>query len=342
MSLLARALHAAVTARALELGFDRVAIGAAGRAEHADAFEAWLDAGRAGTMDYLARTRQDRVDPERLLPGCRSVVAVAMVYARQEDDGPAWASVARYARGRDYHDVMRPRLQALARSIECAAGPAARTRVAVDTSAVLERDLAARAGLGFIGKNTNLLAPGLGSHFFIGIVLTTVDMVHDEVVPDRCGSCTACLAACPTQAFEAPYVLDARRCISYLTIEHRGDVDETLRPALADWLFGCDVCQDVCPWNRKAAASREQAFAPSASLPPLEALLALDEPRFREFFRATPLWRARRAGLLRNAALLLGARRAETARPALTRALGDASERVRNAAAWALDRLGVT
>ena len=342
MSLLARALHATVIARALELGFDRVAIGPAGRAEHADAFEAWLDAGRAGTMDYLARTRQDRVDPGRLLSGCRSVVAVAMVYARQEDDGPAWASVARYARGRDYHDVMRPRLQALARSIERAAGPDARTRVAVDTSAVLERDLAARAGLGFIGKNTNLLAPGLGSHFFIGIVLTTVDMVHDEVVPDRCGSCTACLAACPTQAFEAPYVLDARRCISYLTIEHRGDVDETLRPALADWLFGCDVCQDVCPWNRKAAASREQAFAPSASLPPPEALLALDEPGFRELFRATPLSRARRSGLLRNAALLLGARRAETARPVLTRALGDASERVRNAAAWALDRLGAS
>jgi epoxyqueuosine reductase len=337
--LLARALHATVTARALELGFDRVAVGPAGRADHAAAFEAWLDAGHAGTMDYLARTRAERVDPDRLLPGCRSVVAVALVYARRDDDGASWAPVARYARGRDYHDVMRPRLQELARSIERAAGPDVTTRVAVDTSAVLERDLAARAGLGAVGKNTNLLAPGLGSHFFIGIVLTTADMTHDAPLDDRCGSCTACLDACPTQAFVGPYVLDARRCISYLTIEHRGDVDESLRPALGDWLFGCDVCQDVCPWNRKAAASREPAFAPDESLPDPEALLALDEPAFRARFRRTPLWRARRDGLLRNAALLLGARRETAARPALTRALDDVSRHVRNAATWALAKL---
>jgi epoxyqueuosine reductase len=339
MTLVSRALHETVKARALELGFDRVAIGPAGRVDHADAFDAWLDAGHAGTMDYLARTRDDRADPERLLPGCRSVVAVALVYARREDDGPDWAPVARYARGRDYHDVMRPRLHELALAIESAAGAGTRTRAAVDTSAVLERDLAARAGLGFIGKNTNLLGPGIGSHFFIGIVLTTADMAFDSAVEDRCGTCTACLDACPTAAFVAPYVLDARRCISYLTIEHHGDVDLALRPALGDWLFGCDVCQDVCPWNRKAAASRERAFAPSESLPPPEALLALDETEFRRRFRATPLWRTRRAGLLRNAALLLGARRVASARPPLTRALDDASERVRHAAAWALARL---
>lgn len=339
MTLLSRALHDTVIARALELGFDRAAIGPAGRADHADAFDAWLGAGHAGTMDYLARTRDDRVDPARLLPGCRSVVAVALVYARREDDGPDWAPVARYARGHDYHDVMRPRLRELALAIERAAGAGTRTRVAVDTSAVLERDLAARAGLGFTGKNTNLLAPGIGSHFFIGIVLTTADMAADPAVEDRCGTCTACLDACPTAAFVAPYVLDARRCISYLTIEHRGDVDEALRPALRDWLFGCDVCQDVCPWNRKAAASREPAFAPRESLPSAEALLALDEPEFRRRFRATPLWRTRRGGLLRNAALLLGARRAASARPSLTRALRDSSEVVRQAAAWALARI---
>jgi epoxyqueuosine reductase len=339
MSLRSRVLHDTVKARALELGFDRAAIGPAAPAEHARAFDAWLAAGHAGTMDYLARTRDDRVDPGRLLPGCRSVVAVALVYARREDDGPAWAPVARYARGRDYHDVMRPRLRELALTIERAVGEGTRTRVAVDTSAVLERDLAARAGLGFTGKNTNLLAPGLGSHFFIGIVLTTADLGSDPTVPDRCGTCTACLDACPTAAFVAPYVLDARRCISYLTIEHRGDVDEVLRPALADWLFGCDVCQDVCPWNRRAAVSREAAFAPDAALPAAESLLALDESAFRLRFRATPLWRARRGGLLRNAALLLGARRVASARPALTRALDDVSETVRQAAAWALARL---
>jgi epoxyqueuosine reductase len=333
-----RLLHDTVKARALELGFDRVAIGPAGPPEHAAAFERWLEAGHAGTMDYLARTREDRVDPERLLAGCRSVVAVALSYGGGGDDGD-WAPVARYARGRDYHDVMRPRLQALGRAIEEAAGSGVRTRASVDTSAVLERDLAAQAGLGWIGKNTNLLAPGLGSCFFIGIVLTTAEMDADERVADRCGTCTACLDACPTRAFVEPYVLDARRCISYLTIEHRGDIDEPLRPALTDWLFGCDVCQDVCPWNRKTESAREAALAPGEPLGAIDALLALDEAGFRTRFRATALWRAKRSGVLRNAALFLGARRESRARPALSRALDDPSAVVRAAAAWALARL---
>jgi epoxyqueuosine reductase len=331
-------LHDIVKARALELGFDRVAIGPAGRPEHAGAFTRWLEAGHAGSMAYLARTQPERLDPERLLPGCRSVVAVALVYASGEDDGD-WAPVARYARGRDYHDVMRPRLRELGRAIEQAAGSGVRTRAAVDTSAVLERDLAAGAGLGWIGKNTNLLAPGLGSYFFIGIVLTTAEIAADERVSDHCGSCRACLDACPTDAFVAPYVLDARRCISYLTIEHRGDVDEALRPALGDWLFGCDVCQEVCPWTRKARVARDASFVPSEPLGALDELLALDEGEFRRRFRATALWRARRSGLLRNAALVLGVRAEARARPALTRALDDASEPVRHAAAWALARL---
>ena len=338
MTLRARVLHDLITARALGLGFDRVAIGRATPPEHAREFTRWLAAGHAGTMTYLARTRDERVDPQRLLPGCRSVVAVALAYGDAESDGD-WATVARYARGRDYHDVMRPRLRELCRAIEEAAGPSVRTRAAVDTSAVLERDLAARAGLGWIGKNTNLLAPGLGSYFFIGIVLTTADMMEDERVADRCGRCRACLDACPTEAFVAPYVLDARRCISYLTIEHRGDIDEALRPALRDWLFGCDVCQEVCPWTRTSQASRDPAFTPSEPLGTLEDLLSLDETEFRRRFRATALWRARRTGLLRNAALVLGARGEPAARPALFRALQDASEHVRSAAAWALRRL---
>jgi epoxyqueuosine reductase len=247
--------------------------------------------------------------------------------------------VARYARGLDYHDLLRPRLQALAGWLREAGGPEVATRVAVDTSAVLERDLAARAGLGWIGKNTNLIAPGAGSYFFIGCVLTTAGLVPDGPVADHCGTCTACLQACPTSAFVGPWVLDARRCLSYLTIEHRGDVADPLKPAMTDWLFGCDVCQEVCPWNRKVPPAREPALAPGGPLPPPESLLELDEAAFRTRFRGSAMRRARRAGLARNTALLLGNRGDRAAAPALRRALDDPDEGVRRAAAWALDRL---
>ncbi len=338
MTLLGLALSEAAKGRALELGFDRVAIGPAGPPEHGRAFERWLEAGYAGTMDYLARGRADRLDPERLLPGCRSMIAVALAYAHGGDD-ESWGPVARYARGRDYHDVMLPRLGQLADFLADAAGPDARCRAAVDTSAVLERDLAARAGLGWIGKNTNLLTPSLGSWFFIGIVLTTAELEPDERQPDRCGTCTACLDACPTRAFRAPYVLDARRCISYLTIEHRGDIAEDLREGIGEWVFGCDVCQDVCPWNGKAGPAREPALAPSGPFGPLEALLDLDGDGFRARFRGSAISRAKRAGLLRNAAIVLGNRGDARAVPALRRALDDEDATVRHAAAWAVERL---
>ena len=338
MTLVGLALTGAVKARARELGFDRVAIGPAGPPEHGPAFERWLEAGHAATMDYLARGREDRLDPERLLPGCRSVVAVALVYARDDPDG-SWQGVARYARGRDYHDLMRPRLVELAESIRQAAGGDVRCRAAVDTSALLERDLAARAGLGWIGKNTNLLDPSIGSYFFIGVVLTTAALEWDGPLPDRCGTCTACLDACPTQAFTGPYVLDARRCLAYLTIEHRGDIPAEYREAIGEWVFGCDVCQEVCPWNRKAAPAREPELTPMAPFPRLTALLDLDRDRFRARFRGTALTRAKRAGLLRNAAIVLGNRRDRNAVPALRRALGDEDAGVARAAAWALERI---
>jgi epoxyqueuosine reductase len=338
VTLAALALTQAVKARALEVGFDRVAVGPAGPAEHAARFDAWLDAGYAGGMDYLARTRVERGDPERLLPGCRSVVALALAYGPREDD-PSWRAVSRYARGRDYHDLMRPRLAAVVDYLREAGGPATASRAAVDTSAVLERDLAARAGLGWIGKNTNLIAVGGGSYFFIGTVLTTAALVADGPAADHCGTCTACLDACPTQAFVGPWVLDARRCLAYLTIEHRGDVADEWKPEMRDWLFGCDVCQEVCPWNRKAPPAREPALAPSAPLPPLEALLEMDEAAFRARFRGSAMSRARRAGLARNAALLLGNRGDRAAEPALRRALDDPDPGVRSAAAWALARL---
>jgi epoxyqueuosine reductase len=337
MRLVARALTQAVKARAVALGFDRVAVGPAG-VEHGAALERWLDQGYAAGMAYMERTRADRLDPGRLLAGVRSSVAVALLYDHREPPAdPGLRAVARYARGRDYHDVIRPRLAELARFIDEAAG--ARSRAAVDTSAVLERDLAARAGLGWIGKNTNLLTTELGSYFFIGVVLTTAELEADDPRPDRCGTCTACLDACPTAAFPAPYVLDAGRCISYLTIEHRGSIGETLRPALREWVFGCDVCQEVCPWNRKAPAATEPAFAPAVVVGEPEALLGLDDDEFRARFRGTALWRARRAGLLRNAALALGSRGDPAAAAALRRATGDHDAVVAEAAAWALERL---
>jgi epoxyqueuosine reductase len=291
-------------------------------------------------MDYLERTRRERVDPPRLLPGARAAVAVALSYHTSSDDesAPGRMRVARYAAGSDYHEVMRPRLEALARFIESAGGVGVRSRAAVDTSAVLERDLAARAGLGWFGKNTNLLTPSLGSWFFIGVVLTTAEPAFDDAVADRCGTCMACLDACPTGAFRAPYALDARRCIAYLTIEHRGDIDEALRPLIGEWGFGCDVCQDVCPWNRKAATTREPSFVPP-NVPAPETLLALDDAAFRERFRHTALWRARRSGLRRNAAIVLGNRGDTAAVPALRAAMADDDPVVRAAAEWALSRL---
>ena len=341
MTLIALALADAVKAEAERLGFDAVAIGPAAPPRHGPAFERWLDEGFAGSMDYLERTRGDRLDPSRLLPGARAVVAVALSYntPSQEDEPSAGGlRVARYAGGTDYHDVIRPRLLALARFLESAAGAGTRSRAAIDTSAVLERDLAARAGLGWFGKNTNLLSPTLGSWFFIGIVLTTAEPAFDDEVADRCGTCTACLEACPTAAFTAPYTLDARRCISYLTIEHRGEIEAALRPLIGDWGFGCDVCQDVCPWNRKAAPSREPALTPTDAPRP-QTLLGLDDRAFRERFRRTALWRARRSGMLRNAAIVLGNRGDATAAPALRAAVADGDPVVRDAAAWALSRL---
>ena len=301
------ALTEAVRARARAEGFERVAIGPATPPAHGDALRRWVAAGHAGTMGYMERRLAERLDPGRVLPGAHSVVTVALNYHRPDGEGDAsWAPVARYARGRDYHDVMAPRLRSIEKLLAEHAG--ARSRAYVDTGPVLERDLAARAGLGWIGKNTMLLHPELGSWFFIGAVLTTAELDHGEPLPDRCGSCRACLDACPTGAFPEPYVLDSRRCISYLTIEHRGEIDPALEPLMGDWQFGCDRCQEVCPWNRRAPVSGEPAFAPDAPYPGAEAVATMDDDAFRRRFAGTPLLRPRAAGMRRNAAIALANR----------------------------------
>ncbi len=340
MDLASRALTEAVKAKALELGFDRVAIGPADPPEHGSAFDAWLAAGYAGTMEYLARGRAKRLDLDRVLPGVRSVIALALNYYQGvSPEAPGWAPVARYAWGPDYHDVMIPRLERLMAFLREARGPEARGKIYVDTGPVLERDLAARAGLGWIGKNTNLLHPTLGSFFFIGVILTTVELDFDSPLPDRCGTCRACLDACPTQAFVAPYVLDARRCIAYLTIENKGSIPEELREGMGEWAFGCDLCQTVCPWNLKAPETHEPTLRPSGPLSELSELLELDDIGFRQRFAGTPLTRPKRRGFLRNVAVALGNRRDPSAVPALSRALADPEPLVRQHASWALGQI---
>ncbi len=294
MTLAATTLTDSVKALALDLGFDLVTTGPATPPPHGPALRRWLEAGHAGTMGYLERRVEERLDPARVLPGARSVLCVALNYYQGEAPDPSWRPVARYAWGRDYHDVIGPRLERLAAHLAEAAG--ARSRGYVDTGPVLERDLAARAGLGWIGKNTMLLHPRLGSWFFIGVLLTTAELAHDEPLADRCGTCRACLDACPTGAFVAPYVLDARRCMSYLTIEHRGDIPHDARAGMAGWQFGCDICQDVCPWNRKAPTTREAAFEPPAPFPGAAAVSAMDDDALRRRFAGTPLLRAQAFG----------------------------------------------
>jgi epoxyqueuosine reductase len=304
MELRAMTLTQSVKTRAIELGFDRVAVGPADPPPHGAAFRRWIEAGHAASMAYMERRAEERLNPQRVLPGARSVVSVALNYYQGEPPpDPSWAPVARYAWGRDYHDVMTPRLAGISRHLEEAGG--ARSRAYVDTGPVLERDLAAQAGLGWIGKNTMLLHPTLGSWFFIGVVLTDAELIHDAPLPDRCGSCSACLDACPTGAFPAPYTLDARRCISYLTIEHRGEIAPDLAGAVAPWQFGCDVCQQVCPWNGKAPRTREASFLPSEPYPGAVAVVGMDDAAFGRRFRSTGLMRTKASGLRRNAALAL-------------------------------------
>ncbi|MFO0867915.1 MAG: tRNA epoxyqueuosine(34) reductase QueG [Pirellulales bacterium] len=302
---------------------------------------AWLTAGYAGQMHYLETRREAYAHPQSVLAGVRSLLMLGWNYATAAPEPlrPGQGRISRYAWGdADYHEFLRPKLHHLADLLRTWS-PGANVRGVVDTAPLLERDFAQLAGLGWVGKHTLLLNRQLGSWFFLAALLTDVELDADPPwETDHCGSCRACLDACPTQAFPAPYVLDASRCISYLTIELREPVPESLRAGLGDWLFGCDVCQDVCPWNRRAPRTTEAAFQPQPDRNPLDlvSLLDWDEAQFRAAFRETPLWRARRRGLLRNAAYVLGNQRPVEALPALIRRLDDEEPLVRGAVAWAL------
>ncbi len=331
---------------ARRLGFDLVGISPVGDPSHAGSFAEWLRRGLHGEMAYMERTAGKRMHPGELLPWARSVVSVAMGYAtphpREETPGDLRGWISRYAWGDDYHDALRRRLEALLASVQAMA-PGARGRAYVDAGPVLERDAAARAGLGWIGKNTLLLHPERGSWFFLGELFLDRELEYDRPMRDRCGRCDLCLKACPTNAFVGPYILDARRCISYLTIELKGPIPRDLRPLVGTHIFGCDLCQDVCPYNAKnKATTAEPAFQPRAGLraPELIPLLALTEGDFRRRFAGSPITRAKRRGLLRNVCVALGNLKDPRAVPALARALREDPEPlVRAHAAWALGRI---
>jgi epoxyqueuosine reductase len=296
-------------------------------------------------MRYLGDRQPAYEHPRHVLDGVRSLLVLAMPYqtANRIAPQPGQGRVSRYAWGGDYHEIIWHRLDRLADWLKREV-PGCNVRGVVDTAPLLEREFAQLAGLGWIGKNTLLLNKELGSWFFLAALLTDLELKPDEpFTADHCGTCTACLDACPTDAFVAPYVLDARRCISYLTIELRGAIPNDLRDGVGDWLFGCDVCQDVCPWNSRehnAAHSDEPAFQPAEGMNPIDlaALFDLDDAAFRARFRNTPLWRAKRRGLLRNAAIVLGNHPHEPALPALIRGLNDTEPLVRATSAWALSR----
>jgi epoxyqueuosine reductase len=336
-----------IKSRAATLGFSHCGVCAPVAPTRLAKLDEWLAAGFGGQMHYIADRRDAYADPNRVLEGVKSLVMLGMQYSTVEPTTPTATQgrVARYAWGNvDYHDVIREKLHELADDMRELV-PGALTRGVVDTAPLLEREFAQLAGLGWVGKNTLLLSKHAGSYFFLAALLTDVELEFDMPhFADHCGTCTACLDACPTQAFPEPYMLDATRCISYLTIELQDTIPVELRPGMGDWVFGCDVCQEVCPWNRSAPLATEELFSPHAEFNPIEllGLFELDDDAFRRRFRHTPLWRSHRRGLLRNAAIALGNGRDPQAIPALARGLSDNEPQVRGAAAWALGQFQLT
>jgi epoxyqueuosine reductase len=336
-------IESLIKAQALGLGFDLVGITRTGPAETADAFAQWLAAGRSGSMHYLEKYADVRRDSRRPFEGAVSAIVVGLDYGGASPSGP----VARYARGDDYHDVMWRRLDALQAWIEQHVGYAISARGYVDTGPLLERDLARRAGLGWFGKNTNLINPGLGSFFFIGALLVNIELNPDAPFEvDRCGSCTRCLDACPTNAFVGPRELDATRCISYLTIELRDEIPVSLREAMGDLIYGCDICQEVCPWNVKFARdAKEDAFRPRQAVDAKDArelardLLAMSPDEYIAAFKGSPMKRAKLRGLKRNAAVALGNVGTDEDVPILAATAIDGEPLARPHAAWALEQI---
>ncbi|MGN6554540.1 MAG: tRNA epoxyqueuosine(34) reductase QueG [Verrucomicrobiota bacterium] len=333
---------------ALELGFDDCRFTTAHRPEHARQFQDWLAEKQHGEMAWLERNAHKRVNPEEVLPGAKSIICLAVSYS-SDSENPELPSeptarqgiMARYARYPDYHDLLAEPLKRVTQLINELGGPEARSLWYVDTGPLLERDLAQRAGLGFVGKHTNLISRKLGNWIFLCEIITTVELEADASERNRCGSCTRCLSACPTAAITAPFQLDARKCISYLTIELKGSIPVELRPLIGNRIYGCDDCLAACPWNKFAVAGRllKSHARTDLGAPELIELLSLDAVEFKQRFRGMPMLRTKRRGILRNVCVALGNVGDETALAALERATLDSEPLIVEHARWAIDQI---
>ena len=351
-------MKAAVSRRALELGFDACRFTPADPPQSAPHFQHWLAERHHGEMDYLQRNAHKRIDPQKVLPGAKTIICLAASYASIPDSEPRASRstqpgnagvdpgtskgvIARYARFTDYHTTLGERLQTLSGFINGLGAANARSLWYVDTGPLLERDHAQRAGLGFIGKHTNLISRQIGNWILLGEIITTIEFEPDPPEKNRCGTCARCLDACPTRAITGPFQLDARLCISYLTIELKGSIPIELRPAIGNRIYGCDDCLAVCPWNRFAREGRlmKQHARKDLEQPDLVELLSLDEGGFKKRFAGTPILRAKRRGLLRNVCVALGNVGDATTLPALERATRDAEPLVAEHAHWAAEQI---
>ncbi|HEX5807254.1 MAG TPA: tRNA epoxyqueuosine(34) reductase QueG [Anaerolineales bacterium] len=342
-------LKATIKEKARQLGFVLAGVTTPDPPPHYSTFEHWLAQGNHGTMDYLAsdRSRTRRADPRQILPECRSILVLATPYSppvRKGEGSGERAEIASYALGNDYHDVLPARMQELVQFIEGQVGHPIANRWYTDTGPILERDLAQRAGIGWIGKNTCLIHPKKGSYFLLSEILLDLELEPDEpFVTDHCGTCTRCIQACPTDCILPNRTIDARRCISYLTIELKDDMPAELRDKTGDWIFGCDICQDVCPWNRFAVQG-DPAFEadPSSALrtaPSLTEELSLTPQAFNQRFKGSPIKRAKRRGYLRNVAVALGNIGDMHALPVLQNAINDEEPMIREHAQWAIEQI---
>ena len=330
---------------AKDLGFPLVGVTTPDPPPHFDFFQGWLEKGYQASMDWIGtdRSLERRADPRAILPECRSILVLGTPYPAPRGNVRG-GNIAAYALNQDYHDVLGKRLQALVDAIEEWAGEPVPNRWYTDTGPVLEKELAMRAGLGWIGKNTTLINKEYGSYLFLAEILLGIDLVADKpILENYCGDCTSCLVTCPTGALPEPYTLDANRCISYLTIEHREEIPEGLRPKMGDWIFGCDICQIICPWNKPGQEAPDilEEFQPRIDLLKVDPVgeMELTQEEFNTRFKGSPLKRIKYWGYLRNIAIALGNRGEEDALPVLEKALDAEEPLVREAAAWALERI---